>query len=525
MRNLRQSLLTASTLFMSLKTRGMSSTLDTSHCDQQHDSDHSTLWLRIIMCGLTFSPDGNYIYFVRAEVEMPQLADVYQVPVLGGNLQQVAHDCNSKVTVSPDGKKIAFFRSLPASDVTDLVTVSTQDGEERVLAKTRSGEIIPQPAWSPDGKIITFNSSSTEPASPGYVDSSPLIAIDTTTGTQRRITDNLPFVDPAWLPDGRGLLAFLVPPRKLSGKQLVLISYKDGIPHQLTHDTSTYSGISISNDQKLLATVVVERRGTLEVSSSDRVDDSELQLASPVNEPWWNFSWTRDSSLLIQQYPKFLIVPPKATAATELSVSDVSMPSACGDGQHIVFWRESGIWRADENGGNLGQVIGKGGAPVCSRDGKWVYFLNIGKQHETRIMKVPLGGGEPQQLSNLHPEYFPFSLSSDDKLLAVVIYSPSTVKVAVISAASGEILRILPTDKRFWSGPRFTPDNRSIAYAVRDDRGYGIWLEPFDGSPGKFLVQPGPDEIGSFQWSFDGKKLALTRIHEERDVALIRNVN
>ncbi len=80
-------------------------------------------------------------------------------------------------------------------------------------------------------------------------------------------------------------------------------------------------------------------------------------------------------------------------------------------------------------------------------------------------------------------------------------------------------------DKRYEGQFYFTPDNRSLAYALHDDRGYGIWVQPFDGSPGRFLVQPSPDWVGGFQWSFDGKKLAVLRIHEERDVALIRSIN
>ena len=58
---------------------------------------------------------------------------------------------------------------------------------------------------------------------------------------------------------------------------------------------------------------------------------------------------------------------------------------------------------------------------------------------------------------------------------------------------------------------------------LRDDRGYGIWEEPIDGSTGRFLVESRPDEIENFRWSFDGRKLAVTRIHEDRDVALIRS--
>ena len=132
------------------------------------DKGMSSLWIRHIATnsttqiippsaadyygGLTFSPDGDYLYFVQAEREMPQVGDVYRVPVLGGNPQRVAHDCDSKVTVSPDGRKIAFFRTVSGMDAGDLVTVALESGRERVLTRIGWPDIRPAPAWSPDGQ-------------------------------------------------------------------------------------------------------------------------------------------------------------------------------------------------------------------------------------------------------------------------------------------------------------------------------------------------------------------------------------
>ena len=147
------------------------------------------------------------------------------------------------------------------------------------------------------GKTIVFNGFTKEPPFSGYDYASPVVIVDTTTGAQQKITDNLPLAEPTWLPDGRGFLALLDPPRKLLNLQVVFLSHNDGIVHQITHDTSAYSGISLASDQKILATVVVDRRGVLEVSSSVRADVPEFQLTSPVNEPWYGFSWTRDGAL------------------------------------------------------------------------------------------------------------------------------------------------------------------------------------------------------------------------------------
>ena len=63
------------------------------------------------ICGLTFSPDANYIDFVRSE--KPNFTDthLYRMPVLGGTphlAMQGGIDFGS--SYSPDGTEFAFLR-------------------------------------------------------------------------------------------------------------------------------------------------------------------------------------------------------------------------------------------------------------------------------------------------------------------------------------------------------------------------------------------------------------------------------
>src|SRR5450631_4112735 len=64
--------------------------------------------------GLTFTPDGSYLYFVRIEPQRPNIGILYKIPVLGGNPQQLVEDVDSPVTFSPDGQRIAFVRNSSA---------------------------------------------------------------------------------------------------------------------------------------------------------------------------------------------------------------------------------------------------------------------------------------------------------------------------------------------------------------------------------------------------------------------------
>jgi Tol biopolymer transport system component len=57
---------------------------------------------------LAFSPDGNYIYF-RKQPSV-DLYNLYRSPVLGGAPQMVVRNIDSGITFSPDGQRIAYIR-------------------------------------------------------------------------------------------------------------------------------------------------------------------------------------------------------------------------------------------------------------------------------------------------------------------------------------------------------------------------------------------------------------------------------
>jgi len=52
-----------------------------------------------------------------------------------------------------------------------------------------------------------------------------------------------------------------------------------------------------------------------------------------------------------------------------------------------------------------------------------------------------------------------------------------------------------------------------------------IWLQPVDGSPGHRLTNFTADQIGTFQFSPDGKFVAVARAHTVADVVLLRDTH
>src|SRR4029077_5290395 len=84
--------------------------------------------------GLTFSPDGNYVYYLRLEKNnfFSPVGVIYQVPKLGGAPRKVLANVSSPVTFSRDAKRVAFRRSSADEDA--LILATSDGADEQKLA-------------------------------------------------------------------------------------------------------------------------------------------------------------------------------------------------------------------------------------------------------------------------------------------------------------------------------------------------------------------------------------------------------
>ncbi|MGH9529056.1 MAG: protein kinase domain-containing protein, partial [Terriglobales bacterium] len=84
---------------------------------------------------LHFSPDGNYLYFVRSEAGSQELEYLYRAPLLGGTPEKLVTDIDSNITFSPDGQQFAFLRyGDPDPDKYRIILASADGGHEKTLA-------------------------------------------------------------------------------------------------------------------------------------------------------------------------------------------------------------------------------------------------------------------------------------------------------------------------------------------------------------------------------------------------------
>ena len=183
------------------------------------DNGQQSLWLRNVPTAsdtqiiapspstyrsLSFSPDGNYIYFRKALNAVNSDYNLYRAPVLGGTPQTVVHDIDSDIAFSPDGKRLAYIRANdPEMGKSRLLSADLSGNDEKVLRITPISESSTFLSWSSDGQEITLSRFQPDLALGG------IDLFDISSEKTRRLVtfnDKAPY-ELKWLPDGRGILA------------------------------------------------------------------------------------------------------------------------------------------------------------------------------------------------------------------------------------------------------------------------------------------------------------------------------
>jgi eukaryotic-like serine/threonine-protein kinase len=186
----------------------------------------------------TFSPDGNYIYFRKAQNAINSDYNLYRAPVLGGTPQTVVRDIDSDIAFSPDGKRMAYDRSNdPEIGKTRLLIADLSGNDEKILRIAPIGELSAFLTWSPDGKQIAASRFQPDQALGG------IDLVDVNSGETKRLAtfnDKAPF-ELTWLPEGGGILAIYEQAGpSFSRAQIGFIPSDGGQLQPVTRDTNRY---------------------------------------------------------------------------------------------------------------------------------------------------------------------------------------------------------------------------------------------------------------------------------------------
>jgi serine/threonine protein kinase len=476
--------------------------------------------------GLTFSPDSNYVYYVRRRDESGSL---FKIAVLGGNSQRLIGSVDSRVSMSPDGNWIAFVRLLKTQGEYDLIVARSDGSDERKLASRTGGDFFSlyrSTAWSPDGKTIACASGS---FSGGYHMNLNAIKVDD--GTEKEIPSQswYQITHIAWPRDGRGLLV-VGSDQAVVPFQLWYVSYPDGSVRRITNDSIDYYSLTATSDSHTLVTMQVDRLTTIWTMARDHMDDAQ-QLSSGVGHTN-GVSWTPDNKLLyslitgadLNIWRMSTEGGEKIQLTSNMRVNYHAMTSS--DGRRIVFASNRAgpfnIWIMDADGGNVRQLTSGGTDfhPCFSPDGKWVVYESY-RNGVPMLWKVSSEGGAATQLTRFYSSFPAFS--PDGKTVACRFFDEKigAQSVALIGFDDSRFISALPIEVHQWQRLRWTPDGSAITYVKVRNGVANIWSQPIVGGQPKQLTDFKTELIFSYDWSRDGQQLACERGIETSDAVLI----
>lgn len=487
--------------------------------------------------GLTFSRDGDFIYYVAAD-KNSSTSNLYQIAGLGGNPRRLISNVSSAVTFSPDGQQLAFIRNLPDTGE-DLLMIAGANGEgERKLAGRKLPNFFRSVAWSPDGKTIACGAGSLVPGYNTYV-----VEVAVEGGREKQIgSHSWMFMGQlVWAANGSGLV--LAASEKESGsfeaQQLWYVSYPDGKARRITNDLNNYTGISLTADSNRLVTVQSETSSSIWLApNADANRAARTTSGAGQIDGRDGLVWAADGKIVYASNASgnldlWMI---DTAGGNQRQVTEQShlnyRPASCADGRYLLFTSDRAgtpnIWRTEIDGSNPRQLTSGSGEdyPHCSPDGKWVVYTLLGAGKPT-LWRVPIDGGAPQQLTEQYTLAATFS--PDGGSLACLYregQSSSSLTLAIFPSAGGQPTRVFD-EVRFTEEasrippPRWTKDGRALTYVGTEGSVSNVWLQPIDGAAPKQLTTFKSDRIFSFEWAPDGKQLVVARGITASDVVLI----
>ncbi|HEX8249906.1 MAG TPA: protein kinase [Pyrinomonadaceae bacterium] len=492
-----------------------------------------------------FSPDGDYIYYILADKGVGTL---YQIPTLGGAPKKIIVDVDSKVSFSPDGKRLAFVRHNVETGRSAVYLINADGSNPEVLIDTgASGETrFSEVAWSPNGEEVLVGSIIKVFGDDSNEGKILLVSLKDKSSRQfgERTWMNLSSF--SWLKDKSGFY-FLAKASLQDQKQIWFFSYPEQQVRQITSDSSGYSVMSLSADGATIAASKVDI-----ISSLWSFNPQNKEMTQIVSE---NRMMQGVGGLTHLPDGRILFAKTEGTRTNLWTVdgegrnekvllnegSDNIHPAVSPDGKFIVFssntqdgWR---IWKADIDGKNAVQLTKQTSIgdfrPQILPDNKTVIFeRRLDNIMKAKLMKVSIESGEEQPVfgDSQANDAFP-KLSNDGKRLAFTtqlfdsknLTFQNILKIAEIKETGVQSPKEAKIENISWNY-RWAKDGKNLTYLGTQGIP-NIFDFAIDGSNSKprQLTNFNSGIILNFDWANDGKRLFIVRGIINSDLILIKD--
>jgi len=476
--------------------------------------------------GLTFSPDGNHIYYVRADKNDPGFKYLYVMPILGGSNRLLIKDIDSPIGFSPDGQRFVYTRGVPPHNATEVRIANADGSGDHLLATIQNTfpGFQPGATWSPDGRTVAV-SLFLYGGRHSYI----LDAVSVADGSARELHSSANAIGrPLWLPEGDTLL--LVMKDQNERGQLWTISYPNAEVHRVTNDLTDFdTRTDLTADARTM--VAIANHTVSNIWSAPAANLSQAQQITSAALPLFRVVEAPDERLLATSQDGTLwslqADGSRRTLFTDLLVTDFQgAPSPCG--RFIVFTSgraaSTELIRVAPNGSDPVRLVkGDLNSAVCTPDGKYLFYDDM-----QRIFRIPVAGGTSVEIAKILGENMGgrLSISPDGKFLAYPyrdsVPVPAT-RLAIIPVEGGLPKKVLKAPGTVW-GLLWSPDGKSLQYSFPQNGAYNILDQPITGGEPKPLTKFDSGIIFDFHWSHDGKRLLMARGEASSDAALLSNL-
>jgi serine/threonine protein kinase/sugar lactone lactonase YvrE len=472
-----------------------------------------------------WAPDSSALLYHTPAEDSEDEGTLWEIPVLGGTPRPIVSALGGG-DVSHCGRRIAFFRLRQG--IQELVTMSREGSDPRVVTSIPWGHPCRYARWSPDDRFIAFHFSRLTQFS------EELSVVPADGGPPRSIVAAGSINGLSWLPDGSGLVysssadsalpyprtyglrvirldgsgdrqatfgdtSHVAPDVHASGK-IVVCRIRNAsdiwrFPTTGSAADNARAGLRITNQTGRLQTPSVSPDGRELVFLSDNGAHANLWIARADGSAPRQLTFERDRSVTM----------------------GVPLWSPAGDRIAFVCAHEAtGIRVINPNGRGLRQLVPEGFGPCWSRDGRWLYYTRT-VNARWRFEKIPADGGDPVVVRDDSFVHAPtagdgaifFAMRSEH----VASFDWTICRASPDDGPAEAIGRIrasrVPVSSAFVHCS-LSPDGKWLAVPLIDGATTNIWALPSSGGPMRQLTDfDGRPTLIARQvcWSPDGQYL------------------